>query len=200
MTKAVRLASPVDDRDFMKGWEDAPVTIVEYGDYECPYSAQLYFVLKRLAEDLDVGDSFRLVFRSFPLTQIRPHALSAALAAEAAGQQNAFWQMHDILFEHQDGLEPEHLIVYAQVLGLDVEQFIVDMTSDNTAGRVRADFVGGIRSGVNGTPTLYINGVRHDDLNDYETLKGEIAKATKSRTRDVKKTKVAARRHASSRL
>jgi protein-disulfide isomerase len=182
-----RLAAPVDSRDYARGPRNAPVTIVEYGDFECAYSGQSYYVLQRLSADLP--EIFRLVYRHFPLTQIRPNALPAALAAEAAGEQGAFWEMHDLLFEHQDSLEPENLIVYAQVLGLDVERFIVDLTSDVSAANVREDFVSGLRSGVNGTPTFYINGERYDGPDDYDALKPEIEGAAKSRARNVTKAK-----------
>ncbi len=169
------LSDPVDERDHMRGRSDAPVTLLEYADFECPYSGQAYFVARQLQEDL--GDKLNFVFRSFPLTQIRPHALPAALAAEAADKQGAFWDMHDMLFEQQHRLEPEYLIAFAQVLGLDIERFIMDMTSEETAARVRQDFVGGIRSGVDGTPTFFINGRRHNGPYDYETLKKAIDKA-----------------------
>ena len=192
MSNIVRLAAPVSEQDYIRGLADAPVTILEYADYECPYSARAYFTLKHLQEDMD--GTFRLAFRNFPLTQIRPHALPAALAAEAAGMQDAFWQMHDILYEHQDGLEPEHLLVYAQVLGLDIEQFIIDMTSDEVAAMVREDFISGIRSGVNGTPTLYINDVRYDGAYDYESLKNAIEKAEK-RTRGAKSKRAGSTAH-----
>lgn len=190
------LASPVDGRDHSRGRTENPVVVVEYGDYECPQSARAYHVLKRLLGEMP--ETVRLVFRNFPLTQIRPHALPAALAAEAASMQNSFWEMHDILFEHQDGLEPEHLIVYAQVLGLDIERFIIDMTSDLAAARVREDFVSGIRSGVNGTPSLYVNGTRYDGQQDYESLERAITEAANPKESDAKSA--AARRHASSRL
>ncbi|HTH72538.1 MAG TPA: thioredoxin domain-containing protein [Candidatus Pristimantibacillus sp.] len=190
------LASPVDGRDHSRGSTESPVVVVEYGDYECPQSARTYHLLKRLLGEKP--EMVRLVFRNFPLTQIRPHALPAALAAEAASMQNSFWEMHDILFEHQDGLEPEHLIVYAQVLGLDIERLIIDMTSDLAAARVREDFVSGIRSGVNGTPSLYINGTRYDGAQDYESLTSAITEAANPKESDAKSA--AARRHASSRL
>lgn len=186
MNAVARLVAPVDSRDHVRGPKDAPVTIVEYGDFECAYSGQAYYALQRLSADTP---AFRLVYRHFPLTQIRPNALPAALAAEAAGAQGAFWEMHDILFEHQDSLEPENLIVYAQVLGLDVERFIVDLTSDNMAANVREDFVSGLRGGVNGTPTFYINSERHDGSDEYDALKAAIEAAAKSRTRHVTKAK-----------
>lgn len=199
-TKA-KLAAPVDEQDHARGLEDASVTVVEYGDFEDPYSGHAYHILKQLHQDTD--GSFKFVFRNFPLTQIRPHALPAALAAEASGLQGSYWQMHDILYEHQDSLEPEHLIIYAQVLGLDIERFIIDMTSDNVAASVREDFVSGIRSGVNGTPTFYINGTRHDGAYDYDTLKkaiGQAAKQRKNRGKSKTPKGDTGRRHASTRL
>ncbi len=198
MEASTKLMSPVDERDYVRGFDDAAVTVVEYGDYEDPYSGQAYYLLKKLQSE--TGNGFKLVFRNFPLTQIRPHALPAALAAEAAGLQASFWDMHSILFEHQDGLEPEHLIVYAQVLGLDLERFIIDMTSDVAAAYVREDFVSGTQSGVNGTPTFYVNGKRYDEGYDYESLKSTIEQAAKAESPDAKESQVAAQRHTSPRL
>jgi protein-disulfide isomerase len=186
MNGVARLVAPVDSRDHIRGPKDAPVTIVEYGDFECAYSGQAHHALQRLSTDLPV---FRLVYRHFPLTQIRPHALAAALASEAADMQGVFWEMHDMLFEHQDSLEPESLLAYAQVLGLDVERFIVDLTSDASAANVREDFVSGLRSGVNGTPTFYINSERYDGPDEYDALKAAIEAAAKSRTQHVTKAK-----------
>lgn len=199
MKTIARLNSPVDNRDYVRGPKDAPVTIVEYADYECVYSGQVHYILQRLAAD--TGQLFRLVYRNFPLAQIRPHALPAALSVEAAGMQGVFWDMHDILYEHQDSLEPEHLIVYAQVLGLDVEQFIADLTSDVAASNVREDFVSGLRSGVNGTPTLYINGERYDGDDDYDQLRAAIEAAAKARTDHVSEAKtIITRGHVGSRF
>ncbi len=194
MKITARLAAQVDNRDYARGPKTAPVTIVEYADYECPDSAKMYYTLRRLGSE--IGETFRLIFRNFPLTQIRPRSLQAALAAEAVGMQGTFWEMHDILYEHRDGLEPEHLIVYAQVLGLDIERFIVDLTSDAAAESVREDFVSGLHSGVNGTPTLYINGVRYDGGLGYRALKSAIVEAAKSRTQRVSKAQsIIARGH-----
>lgn len=199
MDTKVKLTAPVDENDHLRGQYDTPVTVVEYADYECPHSGQLYHVLKQLLGDMP--QTWQLIFRNFPLTQIRAHALPAALAAEAAALQGDFWDMHDILYEHQDSLEPEHLIVYAQVLGLDLEQFIIDMTSDQTAARVREDFISGIRSGVNGTPALYIQDVRYDGVLDYDSLRQAIEQAAPQRTRhDKVGTRPARRRHAGTRL
>lgn len=186
MNASARLVAPVDSRDHVRGPKEAPVTIVEYGDFECAYSGQAHYMLQRLGAD---GPAFRLVYRHFPLTQIRPNALAAALAAEAAGMQGAFWEMHDILFEHQDSLEPESLLAYARVLELDIERFIADLTSDEAAVSVREDFVSGLKSGVNGTPTFYINSERYDGPDEYDAIKAAIEAAAKSRTRHVTKAK-----------
>lgn len=172
------LTDPVSDLDHIRGAEEAPVTVVEYGDYECVASGYVHYITKQLMQDM--AGKIRFIYRNFPLTQIRPNALPAALAAEAAGAQQRFWEMHDILFEYQDALEPEHLLVYGQVLGLDIERFIMDMTSDKMAARIRHDFVSGIRSGVEVTPTFFINGHRHEGLYDYEILWTAIDKQLKN--------------------
>jgi protein-disulfide isomerase len=170
-----RLVLDVGPRDHIQGNKLAPVTLVEYGDYECPYCGQAYYLVKRLQADL--GGMFRLVFRNFPLTQIHPHALDAALAAEAAGLQDQFWEMHDMLFEHQDALDMDHIAAYASVLELDIEKFMDDMEADATMRRVREDFTSGVRSGVNGTPTFFVNGRRHDYWYEYRQLRGAIEQA-----------------------
>jgi protein-disulfide isomerase len=115
-------------------------------------------------------DSMRFVFRNFPLTTVHPHAELAAEAAEAAGAQRKFWPMHDTLFENQEALEFEELLEYANQLELDVRQFALDLEEHRYAERVREDFLGGVRSGVNGTPTFFINGFRHDGSYDLQSL------------------------------
>lgn len=172
----IRLSDSVHEGDHVRWQSDSLVMLVEYGDFECAYSGQAYYIIRQLHNDLD--GHFNFVFRNFPLIQIRPHSLPAALAAEAAGWQNNFWEMHDLMFEQQHRLGPEYLLAFAQVLGMDIEQFIIDMTSDEAAARVRRDFVGGIQSGVSVTPTFYIDGQRHDGAHDLETLKKIIEKAT----------------------
>jgi protein-disulfide isomerase len=148
---------------------------VEYGDYECPYCGQAYYVLKEI-EQL-VGDQLRFVFRNFPLTNVHPHADHAAEAAEAAGAQGKFWEMHDCLFENQQALDDTHLMKYAARIGLDVNQFGRDMAEHRFAARVREDFMGGVRSGVNGTPTFFINDVRYDGLYDLDSLLAALEEA-----------------------
>jgi protein-disulfide isomerase len=160
---------PVDEsRDHIQGPASAAVTLLEYGDYECPYCGAAYPVVKEVQEKM--GDRLRFVFRNFPITTSHPHAEQAAEAAEAAGPQGRFWEMHDVLYEHQRHLEDADLRSYAERLGLDLDRFDGEMTAHAHAARVHEDFMSGVRSGVNGTPTFYIDGVRHDDSYDADTL------------------------------
>jgi len=171
----VRLTVPVSQRDHQQGPATAPVTLVEYGDYECPYCGEAYPIVKEIQRRL--SDRLRFVFRNFPLTQSHPHAQHAAEAAEAAAAQGKFWEMHDSLFEHQQALDDAHLVHYAATLQLDQEKFEREMTEHIYAPRVREDFLSGVRSGVNGTPTFYINEVRHDDSYALEMLLAAIEDA-----------------------
>jgi len=172
------LTLPVGKLDHWEGPENAPVTVVEYGDYECPYCGKAYPIVKEIQRRL--GDRLRFVFRNFPLTQSHPHAEHAAEAAEAAAGQEKFWQMHDYLFEHQRALDDAHLVQYAVALKLDKETFEREMTEHVHTNRVHEDFMSGVRSGVNGTPTFFINGVRHDDSYELETLLAAIEAAMPS--------------------
>ena len=174
----VRLTVPVSRRDHQQGPEAAPVTLVEYGDYECPYCGEAYPIVKEIQRRLE--DRMRFVFRNFPLTQSHPHAQHAAEAAEAAAVQGKFWEMHDYLFEHQQALDDTHLVHYAVALHFDEETFKREMTTHMYANRVREDFLNGVRSGVNGTPTFFINGVRHDASYELETLLAAIEAAMSS--------------------
>jgi protein-disulfide isomerase len=167
-----KLTLPVSERDHAQGPHTAPVTLVEYGDYECPYCGEAYPIIKNLQERL--GDKLRFVFRNFPITQVHPHAQHAAEAAESAGSQNKFWEMHDYLYEHQQELDDKHLRQYASAVGMDVTRLDDEMAKHVHAGRVREDFMSGIRSGVNGTPTFYINGTRYDESWDEKTLMAAI--------------------------
>ena len=144
--------------------------LVEYGDYECPFSRQAYREIQRLEHEL--GDAMRFAFRHFPLTEIHPHAAGAAAASEAAAIQGRFWEMHDHLYHHQHALEDEDLQLYASELGLDVEQFDVDRGADAVLERVIRDFRSGMESGeVEGTPTLFIDGAVHLGGYDLDTLR-----------------------------
>jgi protein-disulfide isomerase len=169
------LKPPVGEGDHVQGPASAPVTLVEYGDYECPYCGAAYPIVKEIQQRL--GDRLRFVFRNFPITTAHPHAEHAAEAAEAAGAQGKFWEMHDYLYEHQRALMDRKLDEYAAAVGLDVERWVADMETQAFAERVRADFMSGVRSGVNGTPTFYINGVRHNGSFDLESLMAAIEAA-----------------------
>jgi protein-disulfide isomerase len=169
------LTLPAGDRDHAQGPAAAPVTLVEYGDYECPHCGAAYPVVKKLQKKM--GKRLRFVFRNFPLTSIHPHAERAAEAAEAAGAQGKFWEMHDWIFEHQDTLEAGDLLKAAKALGLDPKKFVNEMESEAYLPRVKEDFKSGIRSGVNGTPTFFINGARHDGAPSYENLLAALNEA-----------------------
>jgi len=177
---AVRLAVPVSAHDHARGPEDAPLTLVEYGDFECPACGQAYPVVAALRREL--GDRLRIVFRNFPLGTVHPHATDAALAAEAAGLQGKFWGMHDVLYENQEALEPGDLLRYAEALGLDTDRFEGDLRGEACTRRVRQDFLGGARSGVNGTPTFFVNGVRHDGPFDFGSLADALEAADRGGT------------------
>jgi protein-disulfide isomerase len=170
-----RLARPVDDDDHQQGPADAPVTLVEYGDYECSYCGAAYPIVQAIQREM--GDRLRFVFRNFPLTQVHPHAQGAAEAAEAAADQEQFWPYHDHLYEHQDALSHRDLVGYAGELKLDTARFERALENHDFEERVRADFMSGVRSGVNGTPTFFINGVRHDDSYEYEVLLSALKRA-----------------------
>jgi protein-disulfide isomerase len=167
-----------EDRDHVQGPADAAVTLVEYGDYECPYCGAAYPIVKEVQSRMD--ERLRFAFRNFPITTSHPHAEQAAEAAEAAAIQGSFWQMHDVLYENQRRLRDQDLRGYAETLGLDVEQLDRELAEHVHAARVREDFMSGVRSGVNGTPTFYINGVRHDDSYAIETLLVALERAAAS--------------------
>jgi protein-disulfide isomerase len=171
------LVITVSKSDHAQGPADAPVTLVEYGDYQCPYCGAAHPVVK--AVQAAAGESLRFVFRNFPLAQAHEHAMLAAQAAEAAGahSEDSFWKMHDRLFEHQDELDLASLISHAKAIGLDPGQFRRDLEAGTFLPRVKGDFRGGVRSGVNGTPTFFINGERYDGEYDEPSLVAAIRRA-----------------------
>jgi protein-disulfide isomerase len=171
-----RLTLPVSERDHVLGPATAAVTLVEYGDYECPYCGAAHPSVLQVRQTL--GDDLRFAFRHFPLSQIHRHALPAAEAAEAAGAQGKFWEMHDLLFANQHALELDHLLGYAAALGLDLDRFALELAQHTHEPRIREDFMSGIRSGVNGTPTFFVNGVRHNGGYDPESLLAAIRAVT----------------------
>ena len=171
--EAGELTLPVSERDHVLGPDDAPVTLVEYGDYECPYTAVAYAFLVELRQA--IGDRLRIVYRNFPLDDIHPHAEQAAEACEAAAAQGKFWQMHALLFRNHEALGKRDLIRYAGELGLDTTRFERDLVERTHAGRVEEDRRSGEASGVRSTPTFFINGRRHRKKFDLQALLDEIA-------------------------
>jgi protein-disulfide isomerase len=160
MTKHGELTTPVSPHDHAQGPKNAPITLVEYGDYECPYCGMAYPIVKRIQERL--GDRLRFVFRNFPLAEAHPNATAAAEFAEAAALQGKFWEMHDILYEHQRALNGTNLERYARAIDLDRTALDAALQGGEPSKRVHADFTSGVRSGVSGTPTFFINGHRYD--------------------------------------
>ena len=165
-----KLTVPVNiGTDHIRGSINAPITIVEYGDYECPYTGIAYPVVKEIMGRFD--EKIYFVFRNFPLREIHPHAQHAAEAAEAASAaQDKFWQMHDYLFEHQKALDDHHLLEYAQKVGLDIERFKKEMSGHVYAPLINKSLKSGIDSGVEGTPTFFINGECYEESWDLDTL------------------------------
>jgi protein-disulfide isomerase len=163
-----RLTVPIREHDHIRGPAEAPFTLLEYGDFECPYCGQAYGVIKEIQRTF--GNQLRFVFRNFPFTKTHPHAQHAAEAAEAAAAQGKFWEMHDYLYEHQRALEDHHLRKYAIILKLDLDRFDRDISQHTYATRVREDFLSGVKSGANGAPAFFINDVRYDGSWNFEEL------------------------------
>ena len=173
-----KLTIPVNiGSDHIRGSvNNAPITLVEYGDYECPYTGMAYPIVKEIMREF--GDKMYFVFRNFPLNDIHPHAQNAAEAAEAAAAQDKFWKMHDYLFEHQKALDDGHLLEYAQKVGLkDIRKFKDDISGHVYAPLIEESLKGGIDSGVEGTPTFFINGVLYKDSWDLKTLSQTLHKS-----------------------
>ncbi|HEX6557241.1 MAG TPA: thioredoxin domain-containing protein [Ktedonobacteraceae bacterium] len=176
MTQRTRLVVPVSERDHSQGPASAAVTLVQYGDYECPYTRQSTTVVRAIQQQL--GDQLRFIFRNFPLTEIHPHALHAAFAAEAAASQGKFWQMHDAIFHHQHTLEDSDLEQFAAAVGLDMQQFARDMAHQRSLPHIEEDLEGGLRSGVQGTPTFFINGVLYPGSWEHDALLAALEAAS----------------------
>src|SRR4051812_22742640 len=188
----VDLADDVDpERDHIRGGEDAPVTFVEYGDYQCPYCGLAEVIIRELLESF--GDDLRYVWRNLPLNDVHPNAQMAAEAAEAAGAQGKFWEMHDKLIDHQDELAPRDLARYAEELGLDMDRFWDDLRRHEFAERIAEDVGTADASGVAGTPTFFINGKRHQGAYDADILSREVRMArTRVRAREKAEAEAAA--------
>lgn len=157
-TSDLLLLNPVHEWDHIRGRADAAFTLVEYGDYQCPDCGSLFGILQTLQQQF--GTRLRLVYRHYPLSGIHKHAQMAAEAAEAAAAQGRFWEMHDLLFQNQESLERKHLLRYAEQLALDLDRFRSELQQESHLERVRQDFIAGVQNGVNGTPGLFLNGVR----------------------------------------
>lgn len=166
------LRHEITSDDWSIGPDDAPVTLLEYGDLECPHCGRLHPEVKALLADYP--DRLRFIYRHFPITSLHPHAQAAALATEAAGAQGKFWEMEDLIFSHQQDLSGDDLRRYAEQIGLDLERFNRALSEQTYADQVRQDFRNGIDDGVNGTPTLFLNGLRYDGPRDRATLSDAI--------------------------
>jgi protein-disulfide isomerase len=166
------LKIPVTSNDHVLGDEKAPITLVEYGDYECPHCGMAHPIVQRVRKHF--GKRMRFVFRNFPLSQIHPNAEPAAETAEFAAANGKVWEMHDGIFENQEQIGPPLFIELAQALKLSAEDLETALAIGKYAPRVKEDFLGGARSGVNGTPTFFINGHRHDGSFEFEDLVGAI--------------------------
>jgi protein-disulfide isomerase len=157
---SVRLLEPVNETDHVLGAADAPITLVEYGDYECPDCLNTLPIIATLRELY--GEKLRFIFRHFPRSSVHPHASVAATAAEAAAEQGKFWEMHETLFKHQKEFGEIDLSHLALRLGLEIYKFEASLGRDPHRSRIDGDYAGGVRSGVKGTPTFFINGVRYE--------------------------------------
>jgi protein-disulfide isomerase len=178
------LKAPITPRDHIRGPADAAVTLVEYGDYQCPHCGMAHPIVERVEDRF--RQTLRFVFRHFPLIQIHPFAESAAEAAEFAGAHGRFWEVHDGLFENQDNLNDARLALpliftLAEATGLSPASLRSALARGDYAPKVRSDFMGGVRSGVNGTPTFFINGRRHDGSYAYDDLVSAIEKVLPAR-------------------
>lgn len=177
------LADAVTASDWKEGADPAKVTIVEYGDFQCPACGAYYPALKQLGKDFHL--ELAIVFRNFPLRQVHEHAQITAQAAEAAGKQGKFWEMHDILFERQqewsDAANPKDFFTsYARTIGLDVARFTATMDAPDVLQAIEDDFQSGLRSNVNGTPTLFLNGKKIQNPNTYNELRDIVQSAIKN--------------------
>jgi protein-disulfide isomerase len=170
-----RLAPDIASSDHIRGARGAPMRLLIYGDYECPYTRKALISVAQVRGEL--GDAFVYAFRNFPLTEIHPHALHAALAAEAAELQGRFWEMHDLLFQSQSALADDDLAADAREVGLDEERFRADFANRKGLQRIEADVASGVRNGVRGTPSLFINGDPHRDAYDPATLVNALRSA-----------------------
>ena len=171
------LKIPVTQEDHIQGDKNALLTLVEYGDYECSYCGSAYPIVKRIQKHF--GKRLKFVFRNFPLVEIHPHAQIAAMTAEFAATQNKFWEMHDLLYENQEFLGVPNLLNYAKSLDLSTADLQTAIENEIFSNKIKNDFMGGVRSGVNGTPSFFINGNFHNGSFEYENLLAALEQAEK---------------------
>ena len=176
------LTPPVNENDHVRGLPNARITLVEYGDFQCTTCASAYPEVREVQKVL--GKELRFVFRHFPMSNIHELAFSAAVAAEAAGRQNKFWQMHDMIFERQILLSEYALLEFAEDLGLNMKTFRNDLEDNSLAEKVEYDFESGVMSGVNGTPSFYINGYKYNGPPDYSSLLNAIIEQSPGKVKD----------------
>ena len=171
------LKVPVSSADHIQGDEKAPLVLVEYGDYECPHCGHAYPIVKQIQKHF--GKRLAFVFRNFPLNEMHPDAESAAETAEFAGANGKFWEMHDAIFENQETLGLEMLVALAGKLGLDARKLESALEGGEFTQRVKSDFMGGVRSGVNGTPSFFVNGQKYNGTYDFEGIVAGIEELAK---------------------
>lgn len=177
-THAPHLIPLVGQRDHIRGLPDAPYTLAELGDFECPFCGAAHLAIEEVRQQM--GEDLRFVFRHFPLVSLHPRAEIAAEAAEAAGAQGRFWEMHDRLFENQDALDDEDLLAHAAALELDLVRFARELDARVYAPRIQEDVESGISSGVEGTPSFYINGLKYGGRYDVDSLMHALQRARKA--------------------
>jgi protein-disulfide isomerase len=158
----------IQDTDHITGNKDAPITLVEYGDFQCPHCGRAFPIIKNILENLEGNLLF--VYRHFPLSKAHPEARMAAVAAEAADRQGLFWEMYNVLFENQRQLKNDAIMRYAGMIGLNLEQFESDIQDEALHKKVENDFMSGLKSGVNATPTFFVNGIKYEDSWDGKSL------------------------------
>ena len=167
-----KLTPPINKNDHVQGPPDGIVTLVEYGDYQCPHCGAAFPIVKQIQKAF--VKNLRFAFRHFPLSNVHEYAFLAAIAAEAAGRQQKFWEMHDMIFERQSLLNEYAFLEFAKEVGLKIPVFKMDLQDPKLSEKVEADFESGVRSGVNGTPSFFINGNKHDGPFDYATLASAV--------------------------
>jgi protein-disulfide isomerase len=177
----MKLKNAITERDQKEGNESAPLTLVEYGDYQCPHCGAAYPVIKKLQAHF--GNDLLFVFRNFPLAEIHPFAMTAALTAEASGLQKKFWAVHDVIFTYQHQLSAQQLLKWAKEAGVELYKLEKDMQSEIVTSKVESDFEGGIRSGVNGTPSFFINEQRYDGDYSFEHMRNALDKILQTSSR-----------------